>query len=441
MELFENVELFNKPIIKDNKYLSSNHKIFQKYSSLVYQKYTFELLETLCKKSDFENKSLILHKSIYFLLKFIYESKNDILISNYDIIILVSFYLGTKIVENQKKIPNLTKLKNIYKEKFGEYKNEEIKNAEIIYIKLLEYNINFMTAYDYLCYLFRNNKQFIDLPKNNLEIYIKENTQNFCNKKPITIIEECINNVEKNKVLSCPMVIKKKIVHQQKTLCLDIGNNKDESLSTSISSGYFNYNEINKNEKSSPLKNILSKYIDFSLERLTEGNYYNNKNYFTSNAKYQNNITINNCNIDSNNFTYSKKNVKKINNSKNLKYFTKKKYKNNLQRLIYKTNIKEKMFQRNDNPLNSLNLNYTNNYNSNNSPKKLYTKPYIKKEESKGCFTSNKKKDKEIKFNFYKRQIKKNNTNSNNVDEKFKCSLKKKLLFDDIDECFDLTTE
>ena len=77
------------------------------------------------------------------------------------------------------------------------------------------------------------------------------------------------------------MVIKKKIVHQQKTLCLDIGNNKDESLSTSISSGYFNYNEINKNEKSSPLKNILSKYIDFSLERLTEGNYYNNKNYFT----------------------------------------------------------------------------------------------------------------------------------------------------------------
>ena len=104
MELFEKIESFNKPIIKESKYKSSNHRIFEKYSSSIYQKYSFELLETLCKKSNFENKSLILHKSIYFLLKFIYKSKNNVLITNYDILILVSFYLGIKIVENQKKI-------------------------------------------------------------------------------------------------------------------------------------------------------------------------------------------------------------------------------------------------------------------------------------------------------------------------------------------------
>ena len=162
MEFIQKIELFNKPIIRANNYFLSNHKIFQKYTSLIYQKYSFDVLETLCKKAAFENKEKILHKSIYFLLKFLYKSRNNVLISNFDIVILICFYLGIKTVENQKSIPNLTKLKNIYKEKYGNYRNEEIKIAEIIIIKKLQYKINFMTAYDYLCYLFQDNKDFIE---------------------------------------------------------------------------------------------------------------------------------------------------------------------------------------------------------------------------------------------------------------------------------------
>ena len=67
MEFSENIEFFNKPIIKEKNYIIANHKIFLKYSSSPYQKYSFELIQTLCKKSNFENKPKILHKSIYFL--------------------------------------------------------------------------------------------------------------------------------------------------------------------------------------------------------------------------------------------------------------------------------------------------------------------------------------------------------------------------------------
>ena len=439
MEFSENIEFFNKPIIKEKNYIIANHKIFLKYSSSPYQKYSFELIQTLCKKSNFENKPKILHKSIYFLLKFLYKTRNNILISNYDIIILISFYLGIKTVENQKKIPNITKLKNIYKEKFGEYKNNEIQNAEIIFLKILEYKINFMTSYDYLCYLFQNKKEFMEFPKNNLEFIIKEKTREFCTNNPITIIHECVKQIEKNNLLRCPIVIKKKIVQQKNIFFKDLTKNIDESLSTSISSGYYNNNHNNdiktiyhkhkEIERNSPLDKIISKYINISLEKsCVEKNVKNNYKYCFSNEKYCNNITINNTNYDYDEIcdtkTYNKTNIK---NLKNLKKLTKKKdNKNEKKQIIYRTNIKEKIFQRNIIPLSKLKLNFTNNNMNDNSQNKVYTKPYFKRDEYKGYFTSNKKKDNELRYNYF-RIFNKNNNNG----EALRCSLKKKLFVDE----------
>ena len=441
MEFSENVDLFNKPIIREKTYLISNHKIFQKYSSKFYQKYSFELLKTLCEKSYFENKAKILHKSIYFLLKFLYKSRNNILISNYDLIILVSFYLGIKIVENQKRIPNLNKLKNIYKERYGQYSNVEIKNAELIFIKLLEYKINFMTSYDFLSYLFKNNKELIDIPKSNLEIIIKEHTQDYCIRCPISIIQDCIIKAENNKLLRCPIVIKRKIVQQPKRLTNniyfnDLTKNIDESLSTSISSGYYNighknevktgYKNYKEIENKYPIRNIINKYNDILFERSYE-EYNNDKNNYFTNEKYSNNITINN-NIDyeklCQNFTYNKK------NPKNIKY---KKFKNKNDKKIaqsslkFNSDFKKKLFQRNIIPFYKSKLNYTNieNISDNNSHKKLNSIPYFKKQGSKVFFTSNKKKEKGIKDNFI------NKINKVGDDSRF--SLKKKLLFDEMD--------
>lgn len=441
MEFYENMELFNEPIIKDKNNKFSNHKIFLKYTTLPYQKYSFELIETLCNKSNLENKSKILHKSIYFLLKFLYKTRNNILISNYDIILLISFYLGIKTVENQKKIPKITKLKNIYKEKFGEYKNEELQLAEIIFLKLLEYKINFMTAYDYLCYLFQNNEEFMKIPKINLEIIIRESTQDFCTKAPILIIQECLKKVENNKLLKCP-IIKKKIIQQKnKNIFLnELGKNFDSSLSTSISSGcYYNNNQntdiktnysnhIEIEKKIFPIENIINKYIVISPKKSGEGNCFNYK-CCLSNENYQRNITINNTIVDyeklCDNISYKKKNVKNLKKNKNGININK----NDKNTFIFKTNIKDKLFQRNNIPVNKLKLNYTNNNNYNSPNKNIYSKPCFKKIEGKIYFTSNKKKENDNKFKFY------NRFNKNKLDgEDFRCSLKKKLLFDEDDD-------
>ena len=455
MEFSQNFELFNKPIIHENNYFLSNHKIFEKYTSSLYQKYSFDLLETLCKKSSFENKDKILHKSIYFLLKFLYKSRNNILISNYDIIILICFYLGVKTIENQTKIPNIKQLINIYKEKFGDYQNEEIKIAEIIIIKKLQYKINFMTAYDYLFYLFQDSKEYLEYPKKNLETIIKEQTKYFCLLSPISIVQECIKNIEKNKLYKYPIIIKKRMIQHQKNnrLFFNLGSNIDESLSTSISSGHYNNNHSNDfitsyvnykdNKKKSPLNNIINKYMDISIDNKycedNEDNEDNHLNYLYTSNKKNNNITINNNHFDyekfSDNFTYNKKNIK---NLKQIKNVTRNKDYKNEKDITYKINIKEKIFQRNNILKNKIKYNLTIDKTNKNiiySRNNLYTKPYLKKEESKGCFTSNKKKDNVVKYKYF------NIINKNNKDVDYKCSLKKKLLFDENEFCLNYQIE
>ena len=444
MEFDENIEQFNKPIINEKNYLPSNHKIFIKYSSLPYQKYSFELLETLCNKSSFENKAKILHKSIHFLLEFLFITENNILISNYDLIILVSFYLGIKTCENQNRIPNLQKLKNIYIEKFGRIENTEIKKAEIIFIKILEYKINFMTAYDYLCYFFKNMKEMMNLPKNNLELLIKENTLEYCVQNPITVIEECLAKAEQNKVLRSNNLIKRRTFHthqKRKNLSyIDIvinntksGNikNKEDSPSTSISSGYYNNNHSNEannlnfynsNNNSNinlkiktPLKNVKYSNIGISLIKTNLDNYISNKS-----------IYLNTDNSTQKNYTYCKKIALKNSINKNEK---------KIYNRITCFNARDKNLLRTDVSKFRTRINYSNifvdsledvnnNYNQN-----ISSHVYFKKEQSKGCFTSYKKKEFDIKYSCYSGM-----TKINNKDEDLtQCPLKKRLFLGEND--------
>ena len=445
MEYDEKIEQFNKPIINEKNYLPSNHKIFIKYSSLPYQKYSFELLEALCNKSSFENKPKILHKSIHFLLEFLFKTENKILISNYDLIILVSFYLGIKTCENQNRIPNLPKLKNIYEEKFGRIENTEIKIAEIIFIKILEYKINFMTAYDYLCYFFKSMKEMMNLPKNNLELIIKENALEYCLRNPMTLIEECMAKAEKNKVLRYNNLIKRRTVHthkKRKNLSfIDIvinnnksGNikNKEDSPSTSISSGYYNNNHSNETNNinfynsnnnsninlkmQTPLKNVKYSNIGISLIKSNFDNYIiNNCNYLNTDIPTQKN------------YTYSKKIALESNTNKNEK---------KIYNRITCFNAREKNILRTDVSKFRTRINYSNffldsledvnnNYNQN-----ISSKVYFKKEQSKGCFTSYKKKEFDIKYSCYNGMTKRNSNKDNDLNL---CPLKKRLFLGEND--------
>ena len=432
------LEKFNKPIIKNKIFPVSNHKIFKKYSSELYQKYTFELLETLCNKSHFVHKTKILYTSIYFILKFLYKTENEIYIPNYDLIILVSFYLGIKTVENQNRIPKLIQLKNIYQEKFGNYTNNEIKLTELIYIRILNFKINFLTVYDYLIYVFNKNKEYILLQQKQLDKMIVQNTFDFCIYTPFELIQKITNNSEITKISRYPKIIEKKIIYnsRENSFGFELGSNIDESLSTSISSGHQNNNfNINHNEnntikyKKIELDNNINKYPNQKIEHsFSRSNKKNKLNFMITsvNISKENNDRFLDGEKSGGSFVYNKKNIFNLKNKTAQKESNMEKSEN-----IYFTNIKEKMF-RNNNSTYNIKFSQTNNdtiYNNSNKNKNIYVKPYIKKEESQKFFTSNKKKEKDIKFITYKKikNIKERD------DYNFKNNLKKQLFFEDND--------
>ena len=146
----------NNPLFKE-KISFENHKIFYKYTSQKYFYYIYDVLDILCKKSPFENNSSVFHMSLYFILKLLYNCKNTPHLSNLDLIIFNCFSLGIKSITKQKYFPLINNIKKIYEEKYYNYKNEEIYKGEIICLKLLNYNINILTAYECIIFLTQND--------------------------------------------------------------------------------------------------------------------------------------------------------------------------------------------------------------------------------------------------------------------------------------------
>ena len=277
LEIFNQIrKTINNPLI-DSKLVENKHYIYTKYTSEHYYKYTIDLLETLCKKSKYENKKLLFHTTLNFLLKILYNSGNHPYFKNFDLLVLCVFSLGIKSTENQHKSPSLHKLKRIYPEKFSCYKNEDIKNGEILCIKLLEYNINILTSYECLFYLLKNKYNSLYLLESciqELDNIIFEGAHKYVFKRPIDIAKESIE--------------KAKFKENKKK---NVNNNNDKKIYNS--KGHYN---INNNKISSKPKKALP-----------------NNESISTNASSATNISnyINNC---ENNIYYSYKSKSIINN-------------------------------------------------------------------------------------------------------------------------------
>ena len=180
MDIFfkELLKTKNKPIIEKD-YDIQNHLILSKYTSKAYFNYAMELLQTLLEKSEYTNKSYIFHMSLNYLLRILYNLKNNTYIDNYDLLILSSFSLGIKVSVDQHKTPFITKLKNIYPQKFSTYTNKKIQECEIICIKLLDYNINILTSYECIYFLFIKDINKFPLLTNELNNIIFNNVNTF----------------------------------------------------------------------------------------------------------------------------------------------------------------------------------------------------------------------------------------------------------------------
>ena len=243
----------NEPLILSEP-ISDLHKIFVKYTSHPYFKYSFDLLETLCNKTNYDNKKRLLHMAFTYLTIILYNSGNNVYISNFDTMILCCFNLGIKTIENQKYIPCLNKLKKIYKEKYINYQKEEIVRVELICIKLLNYKINILTAYDCLYYLLNKNKYLLDLATKELENQLVNNIKENIYKKPLNLAKDIIINIKnKNEKIEYPKLIKRKIV--PKFHHINFNNKQFDNRSVKNSSSSYNKNHLSSHMNSN---NILS---------------------------------------------------------------------------------------------------------------------------------------------------------------------------------------
>lgn len=241
MEKYEKILIeLNIQLIPETNPLFTKHKIFQKYTSHPYYKYAFDLLDTLCQKTNYENKKHLQHISFTYLTYILYNCGNIPYLNNLDLMILCCFYLAVKAFVKQNTIPGLNRLKKIYSEKYINYKNEEIVKAEIICVKLLKYKINFLTVYDCLYYLLYNNKELFNIALKKFETEKVLNIKEYMNKKPLDLAKEIIHSIDIKIKLKYPKIIKKKIIqnssnininkfkYQNNTNRLHIPNNNDK---------------------------------------------------------------------------------------------------------------------------------------------------------------------------------------------------------------------
>ena len=243
-----------------------NHKIYYKYTSQKYYTYIYDILDILCKKCPYENSSSIFHLSLNFILKILYQCGNVPYLSNLDLIVLNCFSLGAKCIIKQTSFPSINRIKKIYEEKYNNYKNEEICEGEIICLKLLNYDINILTAYEYITYLTQNDLKLKDLCLSNLDYIIKNNIEQYVYRSSFDVALDCVVDIKEKMLFKEPKIIKKKIISSS-GFCYSSPTIKKYASTDKINNSIHEYN--NKNKTNEGLRQKVKKINNFNRPNLS----------------------------------------------------------------------------------------------------------------------------------------------------------------------------
>ena len=299
----ETLNELNTPLISEQDSIYLNHKIFQKYTSQPYYKYAFDLLDTLCKKTNYQNKKQLLHISFTYLIYILYNCGNIAYLSNFDIMILCCFYLAIKAIIKQNTIPCMSKFKKIYIEKYNNYKNEEIIKAEIICLKLLKYKINILTVHDCLYYLLYNNQDLFNKALENYENEKMLNINDYIYKKPLDLAKEIIHNLDIKVKLKYPKIIKKKIILNSTNINISKYQNKTNRVIASNFCNNKNDNQIDNNSSKNFIYNKFSTIVNSKNSQVsllfpkTEKHYSIYKKNSSKKNKNKSNNVLNSSNL------------------------------------------------------------------------------------------------------------------------------------------------
>ena len=277
----------NKTIFPQNLSTKTN-KIFIKYTNQKYRQYSINIIRTLCNKSPYRNKNALFYQTLLYNDIILYNCGNNVLISNLDLLIFSCFIIAIKCLNQQIHILKLKDLKNIYREKYCLYKNEEIIINEISCLKILDYNINYMTSYDYIILFILNNnygKIIYQYSKCLLENLYNNDIKYYINKSQYTIATEIISKTkEKFHTKSNSLIL------SQNQLLFNSPSKNNEN----------NKKNMNRNMLlHSPLKSFIRKDIKFEFSKKKELNNEINislNNIFSPKNKYTRNKSQNELN-------------------------------------------------------------------------------------------------------------------------------------------------
>jgi hypothetical protein len=321
--------------------------------------------------------------SLYFILRILYKCKNNPYLTNLDLIVLICFELGVKSIIKQKDYPSITRVKKIYEEKYNNYKNEEIYEGEIICLKLLNYNINIITAYDYIMYLTKNDVKLRELSIINLNFLIINNLKEFIYKSSFDIAKECVQTIKEKIIIKEPKIIRKKIISISSNGFICSPRSKKYSSSDKLISSKNTpdkYNQIKKDENiekdnmPTKIKPKLSSFISSKKSNLLSNN-LNIKNsadkvYYKKNCndshQYPTKSLMTETRLSSDNNCKKGLFYNKLKKMAHNKYIYKAKYNNNFYKKKSIDNSRKKIYLDNNNQkFNRNKLELIEDYNSN----------------------------------------------------------------------------
>ena len=169
-EIYEQIIFSTKKPYFPPTISTKTHIIFLKYASPKYRTYIINQYKILCNKlTNEEDQREIFYLSLLYNDIILYNCGNEPIVSNLYLLIFCCFYLSIKTRKCQFESLKIHTIQKLNPEKFINYSSKEIREVEVLCLKLLKYKLDYMTTYDLiLLHILKKNSFDKNALRNNL---------------------------------------------------------------------------------------------------------------------------------------------------------------------------------------------------------------------------------------------------------------------------------
>ena len=298
---------------------------------IYFRKTLFTILHKITNTMGFKSQTFFL--SAHYL-DIIFSSKENINM-NINLVSLAALCLSAKFCENDPNVPHLQYFIKVYNMIMG-YKNiismKDLKNAEVLLLKLLNYKLNYHTVYDFNSFLFGHGilkfEQLREINKNQVH-YRNGRNEFIINQASSMIIKNILEKIYKKSRLYLDIILNKtKLCFKYNSLLLSIYIMKKSVVETlAYEEKIYLWNKIEQEDfykrNSSCFKEIMFDYYNIEYENTEEYKKLINdeeiQSIFEKKLKISNEISIPSSvpKNEEKKDNETENNIKKINNNEN----------------------------------------------------------------------------------------------------------------------------